>query len=69
MYVRSMRLIQKHGEFAEHRTRLGDPSDLNAFLYDRDFVSLRITGSRARIQRHRRSSAKRRRIGVKSNWR
>jgi hypothetical protein len=33
-----VRLIQQHGEFAEHGTWLRDPSDLNAFLYDRDFA-------------------------------
>src|SRR5439155_26650088 len=31
-YVRRVRLIQQHGEFAEHGIRLRDPGDLNAFL-------------------------------------
>src|SRR5437899_8069559 len=40
-YVRRVRLIQQHGEFAEHGIRLRDPGDLNAFLYDRDFALLK----------------------------
>src|SRR5258705_13706209 len=33
-YIRRVRLIEKHGEFAEHGTGLRDPGNLDAFLYD-----------------------------------
>jgi hypothetical protein len=34
MYIRRVRLIQQHREFAEDGTRLHHPGDLNAFLFD-----------------------------------
>src|SRR5262245_12980393 len=40
-YIRRVRLIQQHGEFAEDGTRLRHPGDLNAFLYDRDRALLK----------------------------
>src|SRR6266481_312881 len=40
-YIRRVRLIQQRGEFAEHGTRLRDPGDLNAFLYDCDRALLK----------------------------
>jgi len=36
-----VRLIQKHGEFAEHGTGLRHPGDLKAFLYDCDLALLK----------------------------
>jgi hypothetical protein len=48
-YIRRVRLIQKHGEFAEHGTGLRHPGDLNAFLYDCDralFKDLQLAGCR-----------------------
>src|SRR3984893_16481765 len=35
-YIRHVRLIQKHGEFAEHGTGLRHCGDLDAFVEDRD---------------------------------
>src|SRR6516165_5712756 len=40
-YIGRVRLIQQHGEFAEHGARLRHPGDLNAFLYDRDRALLK----------------------------
>ena len=37
-YIGRVRLIQQHGEFAEHGARLRHPGDLNAFLYDRLYL-------------------------------
>jgi hypothetical protein len=40
-HIGCVRLIQQHGEFAEHGARLRHPGDLNAFLYDRDRALLK----------------------------
>jgi hypothetical protein len=40
-HIGCVRLIQQHGEFAEHGPRLRHPGDLNAFLYDRDRALLK----------------------------
>src|SRR5262249_35244296 len=40
-YIGRVRLIQQHGEFAEHGARLRHPGDLNAFLYDRASTPLK----------------------------
>jgi len=52
-YVRRVRLIQKHREFAEDGTRFRHPGDLNAFLFDRDRALLKEqqpAGCRARTE-------------------
>src|SRR5262249_9595810 len=47
-YIRRVRLMQQHGEFAEDGTRLRHPGDLNAFLYDRDRALLKDQQSAGR---------------------
>jgi ABC-type uncharacterized transport system substrate-binding protein len=42
-YIRRVRLIQQHGEFAEDGTRLHHPGDLNAFFSTETLPSLRIS--------------------------